>query len=103
MVISTPVPQEELIVYNLEVDEKLHVDGNFALMRTADVCFSVEKSGKSLFQSLTSGEGLLQTFKGPGTVWIAPTQAIYERIKRTQGIADISTVKGRMSSTVGND
>lgn len=68
VVVSSPVPVEELIVYELEKNEKLHVDGNFALMRTAEVRFSVEKSGKSLFQSLTSGEGLLQTFVGPGTV-----------------------------------
>jgi uncharacterized protein (AIM24 family) len=40
----------------------------------------VEKSGKSFLQSATSGEGLLQTFTGPGVVWIAPTEEVYKRL-----------------------
>lgn len=96
VVLTSPVPQDELITYELSKGEKLFVDGNFALMRTKDVTFSVEKSGKSLFQSITSGEGLLQTFTGPGTVWIAPTQVVYERLKIER---DINTAAvGRMSS-----
>ena len=81
VVLNSPVPESELIVYELAAGEKLSVDGNFAFVRTAGVSFQAEKSGKSLFQSVTSGEMLLQTFTGPGIVWLAPTQGIYEKIK----------------------
>ncbi len=101
VVINSPVPESELICYELESGEKLRVDGNFALIRTASVKFSVEKSGKSLFQSLTSGEGLLQTFEGPGIVWIAPTQVVYNKIKRAgvNGLAN-SAKSGNMNNSV---
>ncbi|MEB3211954.1 MAG: AIM24 family protein [Leptolyngbyaceae bacterium] len=78
-VFEIPVPATELRRVDLHNDV-LKVDGNFALMRTGDVSFTVEKSTKGLLGSMTSGEGLLQTFRGTGTVWLAPTQAIYQRI-----------------------
>jgi uncharacterized protein (AIM24 family) len=93
VVLASPVPIEELACFELDRGEKLFVDGNFALMRTGAVTFRAEKSAKSLFRTLTSGEGLLQTFEGPGTVWIAPTQGVYEDIKRS-GIAGLSTSNG---------
>ena len=54
---------------------------NFALMRTGQIEFSVEKSTRSLLGTLTSGEGLLQTFRGTGSVWLAPTQAVHQRLQ----------------------
>ena len=57
------------------------MDGNFALMRTGQIDFSVEKSTRSLLGTLTSGEGLLQTFRGTGSVWLAPTQAVYQQLQ----------------------
>jgi uncharacterized protein (AIM24 family) len=80
VVLQSPVPVAELQLYDLAKGEKLFVDGNFAFVRTASVEFRAEKSGKTLFQSVTSGEGLLQTFTGPGLVWLAPTQQIYNHI-----------------------
>jgi uncharacterized protein (AIM24 family) len=62
-------------------DETLQVDGNFALMRTGRIEFSVEKSTKGIIGTLTSGEGLLQTFRGTGSVWLAPTQDIYQKLQ----------------------
>ena len=38
-----------------------------------------------MFQTVTGGELLLQTFTGPGLVWVAPTQGVYERIARAGG------------------
>lgn len=78
-VFAIPVPVQELKRVELNNDT-LKVDGNFALMRTGKLNFTVEKSTKGLLGSFTSGEGLLQTFRGTGTVWLAPTQAIYSRI-----------------------
>ena len=79
-VLESPVPADEVVKIDLK-DETLQVDGNFALMRTGMIEFSVEKSTRSLLGTLTSGEGLLQTFRGTGTVWLAPTQAVYQRLQ----------------------
>ena len=79
-VFESPVPVDEVMRIDLK-DETLQVDGNFALMRTGRIEFSVEKSTRSLLGTLTSGEGLLQTFRGTGSVWLAPTQEIYERLQ----------------------
>ncbi|MFI3189008.1 hypothetical protein BCS42_07865 [Crenothrix sp. D3] len=98
VVLNSPVPVAELLMYELAAGEKLSVDGNFAFVRTASVSFHAEKSGKSLFQSVTSGEGLLQTFTGPGIVWLAPTQGIYNKIKMMNGISNLSHGKGSMGT-----
>lgn len=97
-VLTCPVPETEIIKYNLNGDT-LQVDGNFALLRSGGVQFTVEKSTKSLFGTLTSGEGLLQTFRGHGEVWIAPTQAIYNRIY-LQGVSGLSNTSGSSNTRV---
>jgi uncharacterized protein (AIM24 family) len=79
-VFECPVPAEEVVRVDLK-EQTLQVDGNFALMRTGRIEFSVEKSTKSLLGTLTSGEGLLQTFRGTGSVWLAPTQDIYQKLE----------------------
>ena len=80
-VLNCPVPSDEVIRYQLHND-RLCVDGNFALLRKGQINFTVERSTKSFLGSLTSGEGVLQTFTGTGEVWIAPTQGTYARIKQ---------------------
>ncbi|RPJ54872.1 MAG: DUF4339 domain-containing protein [Acidobacteria bacterium] len=52
--------------------ETLVVDGSFAVARSASLEFRVEKAVKKFFGSFTSGEGLVNTFRGTGTVMIAP-------------------------------
>jgi uncharacterized protein (AIM24 family) len=79
-VLESPVPSDEVLRIDLK-DETLQVDGNFALMRTGKIELSVEKSTRSLLGTLTSGEGLLQTFRGTGSVWLAPTQEVYQRLQ----------------------
>ncbi len=98
VVLVSPVPFNELLVYELGVGEKLSVDGNFAFVRTGSVQFHAEKSGKSLFQTVTSGELLLQTFTGPGLVWLAPTQTIYEKMKLPYGVQNLSHSQGSSGS-----
>jgi uncharacterized protein (AIM24 family) len=98
-VFESPVPADEVLRVDLK-DEALRVDGNFALMRTGTIEFSVEKSTKGLLGTLTSGEGLLQTFRGTGSVWLAPTQDVYERLQ-AGGIATLS-VAPRTSNTSTN-
>ncbi len=76
----SPVPYNEVRRFDL-VNEKLYVDGNFTLMRSADLVFRTELSSKNFLQSLTSGEFLVHTFEGTGSVWLAPTQDVYRDIE----------------------
>ena len=96
-VLFSPVPMQEVQKIQLNND-KLSVDGNFALMRTADVSFKAEKSSKSLIATAVSGEGVLQTFSGSGTVWIAPTQGVYEKMVTMSGLRQLAGAPGSMGT-----
>ncbi|MCB9666195.1 MAG: AIM24 family protein [Alphaproteobacteria bacterium] len=61
-------------------DDRLAVDGSFAVARTGDVAFTVERAAKSLVGSMASGEGLLSIFEGTGTVLLAPVANLYQAI-----------------------
>jgi uncharacterized protein (AIM24 family) len=98
LVLKSPVPIEELTTIELQANEKLSIDGNFSIARTHTVMFKAEKSAKSLFQTVVSGELLLQTFTGPGTVWLAPTQPVYEDIQRKSALATFVS-NGRSSGS----
>ncbi len=91
-VLYSPVPQEEVQRFTLR-QEKLSVDGNFALMRSDTVDFRAERSG-SMLTTATSGEGLLQTFTGTGYVWLAPTQGIYEKLTSPAGLRALAVPPG---------
>jgi uncharacterized protein (AIM24 family) len=52
--------------------ETLTVDGSFAVARSASLEYKVEKANKRLFGTWLSGEGLVNTFSGHGTVLISP-------------------------------
>ena len=97
-VLQSPVPGKEIIKVSLN-DETLQVDGNFALLRKGNVEFTVKGATKSLIGSMTSGEGLLQTFHGTGEVWLAPTQSVYQQLALS-GIGGMaSSVKGSGTRT----
>ncbi|NTW23436.1 MAG: zinc-ribbon domain-containing protein [Lentimicrobium sp.] len=66
-------PLEEIILNN----DRLVVDGSFAVARTAGIDFTVNKATKGLFSSWTSGEGIVNTFTGTGKVLIAPAANRY--------------------------
>lgn len=85
VVLESLVPQNEIIQYNINPGEVMKVDGNFAIARTAGIEFSVTKSDKGLFATAMNGEGLLNTFTGQGSVWLAPTIPVYSRMN--QGLA----------------
>ena len=72
VVIVSSGPIEEVILNN----EKLVVDGSFAVARTSGVQLQVAKASKGLFSSFTSGEGIVNTFTGQGKVLISP---VYNR------------------------
>ena len=81
VVLEIPVPEEEVFKCKINNDV-LKVDGNFAILRTGDIEFTVEKSSKSLVSTATGGEGLLNVFRGTGEVWLIPTKSVYEKLER---------------------
>jgi len=85
VVLEIPVPETEIFKYSL-VDDVLKIDGNFSVLRTAGIQFTVEKTTKTLIGSGFSGEGLLNVFRGTGEVWLMPTKVVYDRIL-TEGLA----------------
>lgn len=76
VILEIPVPMSEISKVKLNNDV-LKVDGNFALLRSADVQMTTERSSKTLVGSAVSGEGLLNVYRGTGDVWLAPLMRFY--------------------------
>lgn len=70
-VLESPVPMEELIVFDVENDE-IKIDGNMAIAWSNTLQFTVERSSKSLIGSAVSGEGLVNVFRGTGKILMSP-------------------------------
>ena len=68
VIIRSSGPLQEI---NL-VNDKLVVDGSFAVARTSGIDLQVKKATKGIFSTLISGEGIVNTFTGTGKVLIAP-------------------------------
>ena len=73
VVILSKGPLETIELRN----EKLVVDGSFAVARQAGVQLSVAKANKGIFGSMISGEGIINTFTGTGKVMLAPAANRY--------------------------
>lgn len=71
--LESSVPKEELIEVTLE-DDVLKIDGNMAIAWSGSLEFTVERSGKTLVGSATSGEGLVNVYRGTGKVLLAPVK-----------------------------
>jgi len=94
VLLSLPVPATEIVKYTLTGSgDSLQVDGPFAMAWRGDIRFSVEKSTKTLVGSMLSGEGFLQTYRGRGEVWLAPTFSVYEGLQ-LGGLAEASSTEG---------
>lgn len=76
VVIQSPGPLETIDLQN----ERLAVDGRFAVARQAHLNFSVQKAAKGLLSSLTSGEGFLNIIEGTGKVFLAPVPNLYSNL-----------------------
>ena len=68
VVVTAQGDVQELLLDN----DKLVVDGTFVVARTGTLHYSMQRATKSLFGSMSSGEGLVATFAGTGKVLIAP-------------------------------
>lgn len=78
--LRVPVPESEIFKCVL-INDTLKVDGNFAILRTGNIEFSVEKSSKSIIGTAISGEGMVNVYRGTGEVWLIPTKSIYKDLK----------------------
>lgn len=85
--LKVPVPESEIFKCIL-IDDTLKVDGNFAILRTGNIEFSVEKSSKSIIGTAISGEGIVNVYRGTGEVWLVPTKNVYKdlKMKKTNSI-----------------
>lgn len=62
------------------VNDKLVVDGRFAVARTSGIELKVAKAAKGIFSSVMSGEGLVNTFTGTGKVLVAPVDNYFNTL-----------------------
>jgi len=79
IILESSVPMSEIDVIDL-ANDTLRVDGNFAVLRSANLDFTVERSAKTLIGSAVSGEGLVNVYRGTGQVWLAPTLKVYDNL-----------------------
>lgn len=79
IILESAVPMSEIDVIDL-ANDTLRVDGNFAVLRSANLDFTVERSAKTLIGSAVSGEGLVNVYRGTGQVWLAPTLKVYQNL-----------------------
>lgn len=98
VVLECPVPSSEIDVIELQ-NETLKVDGNFAVLRSNSVQFTVERSAKTLVGSAVSGEGLVNVYKGTGQVWLAPTIKIYNTFNAARSLGAAGTGSMNMNTS----
>ncbi len=77
---GAPMTEIDIIEINNDV---LKVDGNFAILRSGNIEFTVERSAKTLIGSAVSGEGLVNVYRGTGQIWLAPTLKVYKSIEQS--------------------
>ena len=93
VVIYSSGPLEEVVLHN----ERLEVDGAFAVARTSGINMKVAKASKGLFSSFTSGEGVVNTFTGEGKVLIAPVFNRYVSLMNYLAAIHSNTLAARKS------
>lgn len=96
IVLECSVPFSEIDIIQLNNDT-LKVDGNFAVLRTGNINFTVERSAQTLIGSAVSGEGLVNVFRGTGSVWLAPTLKVYDAL--SLGYSNLANLDMNTSSS----
>ena len=98
VILESTVPMSEVDIIDLENDT-LKVDGNFAVLRSSTLDFTVERSAKTLMGSAVSGEGLVNVYRGTGQVWLAPTIKVYDTLDLAQMLGLSSTKSMNMNTS----
>lgn len=84
VVITSAGPLEEITLNN----DRLVVDGRFAVARTSGIELKVAKATRGIFSTVISGEGLVNTFTGTGKVLIAPVDNYFNTLIHTMRSID---------------
>lgn len=84
VIIVSSGPLEEIELIN----DKLVVDGRFAVARTSGIELKVTKATRGIFSTIISGEGLVNTFSGTGKVLIAPVDNYFNTLIHTMRSID---------------
>jgi len=87
LILSTPGPIREIHLQN----NRLVVDGKYAVARKGNLDYRVEKAARTFMGSMLSGEGFVNVYEGTGTVLIARTA--YGRAFMKGKIKDIISSK----------
>ena len=98
VILESIVPMSEIDIIDLSNDT-LKVDGNFAVLRTSTLDFTVERSAKTLIGSAVSGEGLVNVYRGTGQVWLAPTIKVYNTLDAAQSLGTLNTKNMNMNTS----
>jgi len=67
VIACSPGPVEIVDLRN----ERLVLDGAYAVARSSGLGYSMQKSSRSLFGTMTSGEGFVQVIEGTGRVYLS--------------------------------
>jgi uncharacterized protein (AIM24 family) len=70
VVVTTKGPVEEIV---LEEGQKIVVDGQCVIGRSASVSFKIRRPTKNFMGRFTAGEPFVRTYHGPGKVLMNPT------------------------------
>lgn len=68
VIACSPGPLEIIDLKN----DRLVLDGAYAVARSSSLSFTVRKSSRSLFSTVSSGQGLVQVLEGTGRVYLSP-------------------------------
>ena len=98
VILESMVPMAEIDMIDL-YNDTLKVDGNFAVLRSSSLDFTVERSAKTLIGSAVSGEGLVNVYRGTGQVWLAPTIKVYKTLETAQMMGLTSTKSMDMNTS----
>lgn len=98
VILESEVPMEEIDIIDLQKDT-LKVDGNFAVLRSSTLDFTVERSAKTLVGSAVSGEGLVNVYRGTGQIWLAPTLKVYKTMRAAQLAGGLNTKNMNMNTS----
>ena len=96
--LESNVPEEELIVIELENDE-LKIDGNLAICWSSNLDFTVERTTKTLVGSAVSGEGFVNVYRGTGRVLMSPVAPTNSLSSATNTLN--ATAAAKNSNTLG--
>ena len=78
-VVQSPIAASDVLRIDL-ADQELRVDGDIVLFRKGQLVQKVAGATGDLPGLVTSGEGLVNVFRGTGQVWLAPAEHGYEQL-----------------------